>query len=625
MCGITGQIFFDHKKKIESSVLQRMTDSLARRGPDDGDIWLERHVGLGHRRLSIIDLAGSRQPMRSADGCYTIVFNGEIYNYKELRETLSSKGISFKTAGDTETILKMYEVYGVDAVTYLRGMFAFAIWDHKKGQLFVARDRIGVKPLHYYVDDSTLIFASEIKALLCNPDIPRRLNKEALHAYLSFLVVPAPLSMFDGIRKLLPGQWLMVKDGRVHIHTYWDVIYDGSTTDFPAKSEAEYCDDLINILTDSIRLRLVSDVPLGAFLSGGIDSSAVVALMSRLMDRPVKTFSIGFSEADFDESGDARLVAKHVGSDHTELILNPKDALSVIPDLIEYFDEPFADSSAIPTYFVSALARKEVKVVLSGDGGDELFGGYPWWHQRPAYQLHLKGYPKIVKKTGKFLASMCPPSVPGMHYLRNWNQPYERFLLEAKAVIGIQERNTLYTQDFSEEIKDFDPYGSHIAMMDRVAGDDWIAKLSYHDLKMYLPNDILPKVDMMSMMCSLEAREPLLDQDLVKFAARIPSTLKIKNGISKYIFKKALEPYLPSEVLYKKKQGFSIPLAVWLRGTLREYVVDVLRSPKIKEQGIFYGPYIEQMLKEFMSGNSRMNHKIWEIFVLEAWLQRHFP
>lgn len=593
---------------------------MVRRGPDDAGLYVKNNVGLGHRRLSIIDLEASHQPMSNEDGSIWIVFNGEIYNFMELRDELLKKGHVFKTKGDTEVIIHLYEEYGKECVKKLRGMFAFAILDHRDKSLFLARDRIGKKPLHYYHDGNVFLFGSEIKSILADEYYHKRkeIDLHALHSYFSFLCVPDPLSIFKGIKKLLAGHTLTLKNGKAVAEKYWDVNFGGTQV----KTEKQYCEELTELLKEAVRIRLISDVPLGAFLSGGIDSSSVVALMSQLVDQPVKTFSIGFPEDRYNESSDARIVAEYFKTDHTEFILNPKDIISRLKELILYFDEPFADSSALPTYYVSKLAREKVTVILSGDGGDELFGGYPWRAKRPGYQIALNKLPVFLKKNLKFAAQFLPSRVKGKNYLKQIDIPYERYILDAKAVFNQEERKLLYSEELINALEGADPYFYNLQYLNKTDDKSWTDSIMEYDLKTYLPNDILTKVDRMSMFNSLEVRVPILDYRVIEYAATIPASLKIKNGISKYIFKEVMKDILPKPVISKKKHGFNLPLETWLRTDLKKDVQEIILN--VSRHSYFNNGNIEAMLKRFFEGDDAYNFKIWELYVFQLWHQKIF-
>lgn len=615
MCGICGKIYVDTTRRIEPAEIVAMRDTMVTRGPDAGGIHIDRYAGIGHRRLSIIDLEASVQPMSNEDGTVWIVYNGEVYNFGELRKELLARGHRFRTAGDTEVIVHLYEEFGPNCVTRLRGMFAFAIWDVRTDTLFLARDRIGIKPLYYTLDDHAFLFGSELKALLADTHFRahREIDLEAVHSYLSFLCVPDPLSIYRGVRKLPAGHTLTLRSGRAEVERYWDVTF----RDEKGLSEAEWGERLIDLLRDAVRIRLVADVPLGAFLSGGIDSSTVVALMTGLMDRPVKTFSIGFTDHAYNEASDARLVAQHLGTDHTELILSPVEARFIIPGLIEHFDEPFADSSAIPTYYVSKLAREKVTVVLSGDGGDELFGGYPWRQVRPSYQRVLSRLPRTMRTGIRQFSSILPSVVPGRNFLRQIDIPYERYILDAMAVFDDEDRRALYAPAFADSTRGVDPYQHNLLHLGGGTARSWQARMMEYDLKTYLPNDILTKVDRMSMLTSIEARVPLLDHRLVELAARIPSRLKIRDGVAKYILKRVIAPYLPPEVVQKHKQGFSVPLGTWLRTVLKDDVLDTLRGGN--RHGLFDPQGLQRLSDAFFRGDDSRNHQIWALYAFELW------
>ena len=617
MCGICGKVYLDTARRVSADEIVAMRDTMVVRGPDAGELHLDRHAGLGHRRLSIIDLAASRQPMPSENGAIWISFNGEIYNFAELRQDLIRRGYRFRTSGDTEVIVNLYQEFGEACVQHLRGMFAFAIWDARSDTLFLARDRVGVKPLYYAFTDEAFVFGSELKALLADPRLraSRQIDLTAVHAYLSFLCVPDPVCIYRGVYKLPAAHTLTLRNGRQELRRYWDVTFAEES----GVGEDAWAERLLHALQDAVRVRLVADVPLGAFLSGGIDSSTVVALMAGMINRPVKTFSIGFSDTKYNEASDAKMVAQHLGTDHTELILAPSEAQSVIPQLLDYFDEPFADSSAIPTYYVSQLARQQVTVSLSGDGGDELFGGYPWRQQRPAYQRALSRLPRPLRVGVQRISQWLPLALPGANFLKHLDIPYPRYILDAMAVFDEHDREGLYSQQAIGELRNADPYAWHLPHLPATGSSSWAARMMEYDLKTYLPNDILTKVDRMSMRHSLEAREPLLDHRLIELAAKIPAGLKIRNGTGKYILQKVVAPLLPAAVISKRKQGFSIPLETWLRTTLRENVLDTLRGGG--NHGIFNRRALNAITDAFFRGDDRRNHQVWTLYAFERWYQ----
>jgi asparagine synthase (glutamine-hydrolysing) len=595
-----------------------MRDTMIRRGPDDAGIYVKGNIALGHRRLSIIDVKTSHQPLANEDSTVWIVYNGEIYNFKELRNFLIDRGHTFKTRGDTEVILHLYEELGEDCVKELRGMFAFAIWDENVRQLFLARDRIGIKPLHYYWDGKQFVFGSEIKSIIISKDVKKEIDISSLHFFLSFLYVPAPQTMFSNIKKLLPGHTMIVKNGQIHIKKYWEISFSGNNR----RKDAYYIEGLREVLAEAVKMRLVADVPLGAFLSGGIDSSSVVALMASSSPDPVKTFSIGFTEQGYNEANDARKVARHLRTDHYEEILDFKKVIELIPDLMGQFDEPFADSSAFPTHLVSQITSKKVKVALSGDGGDELFGGYYWWQKRPRYQLILNKLPLHTKHLLHKLGKVIPDGIKGKYYLSNINQPYHRFLLNSKAIFNEFEREDLYTSQFKAEMKDTDVFYYNQKVLDEARSGEWMDKMQSYDLMTYLPNDILVKVDIMSMYNSLEVRVPLLDHKVVEFAATIPSDLRIRKKVSKYVLKEVMMKYLPLEILEKKKHGFRIPLPEWINNELKDHVFDILLDKKTEQRGYFSKNYIRRLLDNYKV-DMKYSYKIWELFAVELWIRKH--
>jgi asparagine synthase (glutamine-hydrolysing) len=615
MCGICGKVNLVPSRPVGRAEIEAMRDTMVTRGPDAGGVRVDRHAGLGHRRLSVIDLEASAQPMSNEDGSVWIVFNGEIYNFKELRKELVARGHRFRTSGDTEVIVHLYEEFGEECVTRLRGMFAFAIWDARSDTLLLARDRIGIKPLYYSLDQHAFLFGSELKALLADEHFrqSRQINLDAVHSYLSFLCVPDPVCIYEGVRKLPAGHTLTLRGGQMTLRRYWDVTFE----DQDDLSEDEWGERLLELMREAVRIRLVADVPLGAFLSGGIDSSTIVALMTSLMDRPVKTFSIGFSDGAHNEASDARRVADHLGTDHTELILSPTEAQSVIPALLTHFDEPFADSSAIPTYFVSKLAREQVTVVLSGDGGDELFGGYPWRQVRPRHHSLASSLPRSVRSGIRLMSTAIPGGVPGKNFLSRIDSPYERYSLNSRAIFSEESRSGLYAPLLADAVGKSDPYRHLLPYLDGPSGRSWEARMMEYDLKTYLPNDILTKVDRMSMYTSLEARVPFLDHRLVELAARIPARLKIRNGVAKHILKRVIAPYLPAEVLAKRKHGFSIPLEGWLRSDLKVDVLDTLHGRN--QSGLFDRRAVDRLVNAFFRGDDSRNHQVWTLYAFELW------
>jgi len=623
MCGIAGFVDLWARKgraaEERGEILARMCRIIRHRGPDDQGVMVKPGVALGMRRLAIIDLVTGNQPMSGEDGTVTIVFNGEIYNFQELKPKLEAHGHTFQTHSDTEAIVHGYEEFGPACVDDLRGMFAFAIWDEKARTLFVARDRAGKKPLYYTTTpNGTFVFGSELKSLLEHPEVERETNPEALDAYFTLGYVPDPLSIFRNVHKLPPGHYLTFTEGRVTVKPYWDFEFE------PAESqnEADYLEELRALLDESVRLRLISDVPLGAFLSGGIDSSTVVGLMARHMGQPVKTFSIGFHEDSYNELKYARLTAQKFGTDHHEFFVTP-DICEVVDELAWHFDEPFADSSAIPTYMVSKLARDHVTVVLSGDGGDELFAGYT----RYAIERKRGGFERLPKplREGVMrpLSERLPHAAWGRNYLHNVSlDPVSRFL-DSVSVFTSLNRKSLYTSDFAQQLGPSGYVGRvFYDLVENVKSDDQVDRLLYLDSKTYLPGDILTKVDRMSMAVSLEARAPLLDHKLIDFVTRIPSSLKLAGLETKHILKSAVKDLVPAEILHRPKQGFGVPIQEWINQQLRARIRETLSESRTRQRGYVDSHYVDVLLDEHERGRRDHSMALWALVMLELWHRR---
>ncbi len=627
MCGIAGFIKPNgasaslEQQEAQAAVLDRMCHIIRHRGPDDQGTMVKDGVALGMRRLSIIDLAGGHQPISGCDQrAATIVYNGEIYNYRELQRELEARGHRFRTHSDTEVIVHAYEEYGVACVDHLRGMFAFAIWDGRKRELFIARDRVGKKPLYYTLTpDGTFVFGSELKSLLEHPAVTRETNPDALDAYLTFGYVPDPLSIFRDIYKLPPGHYLRFAEGRVAIQPYWD--FEFAPTEI--RREEDYIEELRALLDEAVRVRLISEVPLGAFLSGGVDSSTIVGLMARQMTQPVKTFSIGFNEDSYDELKYARVTAKHFQTDHHEFIVTP-DICHIVDELVWHFDEPFADSSAIPTYMVSKLAREHVTVALSGDGGDELFGGYT----RYVKDRDRSGFarlPRMLRQgVMRPVSRALPHGARGRNYLYNVAlDPLDRYLDSISTFTDLT-RPALYTEDFRRQLSPGAAMTARFrAYAAQVKTGDALDPLLYLDSKTYLPGDILTKVDRMSMAVSLEARVPLLDHKLIEFVTRIPASLKIKGLETKHIFKQAVRGLVPDEILDRPKQGFGVPIQHWINHQLRSRIRETLTEARTRERGYIETRYVNVMLDEHERGRRDHSAQLWSLFMLELW-QRTF-
>jgi asparagine synthase (glutamine-hydrolysing) len=621
MCGIAGFIAQDNfpDEYDRSVVLDRMCRRIAHRGPDDQGTMVKGVAALGMRRLSIIDLAGGHQPMTGCTEKVSIVFNGEIYNYRELQHELVARGHTFKTNSDTETILHAYEEYGADCVSHLRGMFAFAIWDAERRELFIARDRAGKKPLYYTVTrQGTLLFGSELKSLREHPEFRGEVQIEALDAYLTFGYVPDPLTIFRDVHKLPPGHHLVFARGRVRVQEYWDFPYEEPQTD-PAVSEEDCLEELRALLDEAVRVRLVADVPLGAFLSGGVDSSAVVGLMARHTPQPVKTFSIGFNEDSYNELKYARVAAKKFGTEHHEFVVTP-DICEIVDELVWHFDEPFADSSAIPTYMVSKLAREFVKVVLSGDGGDEVFGGYT----RYAVDRRRSGFarlPRVFRKgVMQPLGRRLPHGARGRNYIYvNAFEPLDRYI-EDISIFTRLNKPSLYTNDFRRQLGATEAAARFREYAERSRSLDSLDPLLYLDSKTYLPGDILTKVDRMSMAVSLEARAPLLDHKLIEFVAtRIPARMKMKGLETKHIFKRAVAGLVPAEILNRPKQGFGVPIDQWINEQLRDRVRGTLTEARTMARGYVEPRYVNLLFDEHERGRRDHSMELWALFMLELW------
>ena len=627
MCGIAGFVespstaapfSLDERREL----IHQMCDVIRHRGPDDEGLLVEAGihdgVALGMRRLSIIDLSTGHQPIHNEDRTIWIVFNGEIYNFGELRRELEAAGHRFYTATDTEAIVHAYEQWGTEAIGRLRGMFGLAIWDARSHTLLLARDRIGIKPLHYAEVGGRLYFGSEIKSLLCAPDLPRDLDEAALDHYLSFLYTPREGSIFRAVRKLPPGHLLTWSDGRVHLERYWQL-----PAEEPYRgTEADAVEALRSLLEDAVRSHLVSDVPLGAFLSGGVDSSLVVGLMAATSGARVKTFSIGFDEPVYDELEHARRVANYFGTEHHEFVVKP-DAISILDSLTRHFDEPFADSSAIPTWYVSEMARRHVTVVLSGDGGDELFGGYDRYIPHPRVVAFDRYSPRAMRGIAASAAARLPHGARGKNFLRHVGRDERGRYLDAIRFFGADEKSALLSPDVRARLTGPEPetrLGAHFARYD---GLPWASQMMRFDAETYLPEDVLTKVDRMSMAHSIESRVPLLDNEVIAFASTLPAAFKIKNGRRKHVLKEVAATLLPGEILNRRKQGFGVPLGVWFRGNLRQLFADTLLSTTALTRGYFQMSFVRRLVDEHVSGRRDHTLQLWQLVVFERWHQQY--
>ena len=620
MCGIAGLISLDGRALPGPQTLEAMCRTIVHRGPDDQGTFHTDWAAIGMRRLSIIDVAGGHQPVTSAGGRIQLVFNGEIYNFRELRQTLEARGYVFQSHSDSECIAHAYAEYGTDCFAMLRGMFAIAIVDQDRRRLVLARDRIGKKPLYLgELSPGVLGFGSELKTLLAVPGWQPRISMDAVQDFFSLGYIPAPDTIFEGIGKLPPGHWMSIEPGRdggapnIVQTRYSHVDFLPKWTD----NEDTLQERLFAELDDAVRVRLVSDVPFGAFLSGGLDSSVVCALMTRHLSQPLKTFSIGFDEAGFDELPDARRVAQHLGTEHHEMVVRP-DAANLLETLVHHFDEPFGDSSAIPTFLVSQLAARHVKMVLSGDGGDELFAGYSRYRRYATLQrirrATLGMAPGLAKLGGALLPGARGRRLSGIG--QRLGLPWPDDYLALVALANPADLRLLFG-----ERAHADPFSSVRQRFVRSDIDSHAEQILSGDMDTYLVDDILVKVDRTTMANSLEARAPLLDQNLIAFAARLPFDLKLRGEQGKYLFRKVAARLLPAEVLTKRKQGFAIPLATWFRNDLRPMLLDTIGSRAFKERGIFDQAGIQRLVDEHQQGLQDRGELLWMVMVLETWMR----
>jgi len=617
MCGICGKINFQQQNLINPLELKRMTDSIVYRGPDDEGFYLYQNIGLGFRRLSIIDLATGHQPVSNEDETIWVILNGEIYNFIELRDMLKRKGHIFKTKTDTETVIHLYEEYGVECVRQLRGMFAFALWDNKSKRLFCARDRFGKKPFYYYLDNDKMVFGSEIKIILQSEGISKDIDFGGLDCYFAYGYITHNKSIYKHIKKLMPahGMILDLKNGpKLTIKRYWDISFEA---DFSRK-EADWIEEIESTLSQAVKMRMISDVPLGAFLSGGIDSSSVVALMCRHSSNRVKTFSMGFKKEKFNELPFAREIAKKYNTEHYEQIVEP-ESINLLTKLVTAFDEPFFDSSAIPTYFVSKFAREHVTVVLSGDGGDELFAGYDSYKKMQKIHHFNFRSPAVNKYLWGSIHGVMPEKVAG--------KGLTYFLSKNRDKIGAyfclwtrRERENLFHKDILDLTRNDPAEKYKLNLIATSQTTDFLSQMQELDMRCYLPDDVLTKVDRVSMQNSLEVRAPILDHKFAELSFRIPSKLKLKGHQQKYIFKKAMAKYLPANVMGHKKQGFAVPLSYWFKDELKEYILDTLCSSNPLLSSYLNSRYIKKTVQNHFSGMRDFSGKLWSLLFFNEWL-----
>lgn len=616
MCGICGTT-----NRADETLMRRMCEVLVHRGPDDTGFYIDKEnkISLGARRLSIIDLKGGHQPIHNEDRMIWIVFNGEIYNFLELRKFLEKRGHSFYTRTDTETIVHLYEEYGEACVNALQGMFAFALWDKEEEKLFIARDRLGIKPLYYYERKGELVIGSEIKAILEHPDVSREVNLEALDLYLTLQYVPSPLTMFSGIKKLPAGHYLVWKRGKMKIKQYWDVTFLERKQKVDEETAKE---ELKSRIEEAVRVRMRADVPVGVLLSGGIDSGAITGFAAKLSHQPVKTFTVGFeASGDYNELKEARLISKRFNTDHHEIILNAPKTQELLPKLIWHLDEPLADQAAMPTYLVSKFARSEVKVALTGEGGDEFFGGYPRYNW---FRIAKTLQNKIPLSLRKFLLQIIAKSS-----VREERKRYAQLLL---GEFSDAKRHMSWIGNFSDSNKEI-LYGERMkenlnprGIEDLVSGyledgfeENLLHSLMYLDVKTWLVDDILTKVDKMSMAASLEARVPFLDHRLVEFVATLPASFKVRGLKTKFLLRRTLDGIVPAQILNKKKHAFLVPTAEWFQNGMREFVREMLFSETTMNRRYFNPEYVKRLVNEHFAGRRDFNQEIWSLLCFELW------
>ncbi len=625
MCGINGIAFASRsKKQIDAHVLCRMRDVIAHRGPDGDGIFIDGNVGIGHRRLSIVDPAHGQQPMTCGDGSCVIVYNGEVYNHAEHRPTLEKQGFEFHNHSDTETILNLYRAHGRDCVEYLRGMFAFAIWDKRKRELFIARDRLGVKPLYYvHTDDGSLYFGSEIKSLLEAGAVRPELNYSVLPDQFANHGTSGDETLFRGVKRLPPGHTMVWNDGRIYIREFWDVSFEPKSEEI---TDAEYVEEWRDMFRESVRLRLMSDVPLGMFLSGGIDSSAIAAMMAKLVDDPIKTFSVGFHERGSNELGYARMVANAFHTDHHEITLTPDEFFDVLPQLVWHEDEPIGFIASVPLYFVSRLAQQHVKVVLTGEGSDETLAGYGRYQKAITLLAYGERYesltPTFVREAVRGGVATLPGSIT-----RKLNRTFltrdsdvENLFLDNFAVFPKSMQKDLFSAKTKENIIDRNPFSLQNELIKKTDAVDILDKLLYVDTKTYL-HELLMKQDQMSMAASVESRVPFLDHKLVEFSARMPRDLKLREGTTKWVLREAMKGILPPTILDRPKMGFPVPVGDWFRGEFRSVIDNYVLGPRACERGIFNREFVRKLVDEHIAG---VNHdeRLWALVNFEIWQRR---
>jgi asparagine synthase (glutamine-hydrolysing) len=634
MCGISGiALSSKSRRQLDPGVAERMRDVISHRGPDDSGLFIEDGIALGHRRLSIVDVSAGHQPMPNEDGSLQIVFNGEIYNHSDYRAELEARGHVYRTHCDTETILHLYEEHRANCLEKLRGMFAFAIWDRRKKELFIARDRLGVKPLYYaHTEDGSLYFASEIKALLVAGAVRPELNFGALPGYLANHATSGEETLFRGIKRLMPGHSMIWRDGNLRIQEYWDVHFNSDEqARLSTRSDSDIIDEWLDLFNHSVRLRLMADVPLGMFLSGGIDSSAIAAVMSKMVSEPIKTFSVAFKEREANELEYARLVAETFKTDHHEIVVSPDEFFNALPGLVWHEDEPIAHPSSVALYFVSKLAAEHVKVVLTGEGSDELLAGYGRY-RKTIY--NLAGGKRYHKYTNRHVRSLVSTSIgvlpPGLKTKQKLMRTFlcvspdiESIYFDNFAVFPRGMQQELLTEDAKERMGSLDPYVDVTKYLEQTDADTLLNKLLYADIKTYL-HELLMKQDQMSMAASIESRVPFLDHKLVEFSAALPERMKLRGLKTKYILRESMKGKLPEAILNRPKMGFPVPVGAWFRGEYRSLLEDHVLGERVTARGIFDPLFVRQLIDEHQAGVANHSERLWSLVNFEIWMRQFF-
>lgn len=630
MCGICGIVTpSGSTRAVRQEQATRMRDTMVHRGPDGAGLFLEPGVALGHRRLSIVDVAHGAQPMASDDGRYQLVYNGEVYNHPQLMPQLQAQGVVYRTHCDTETVLRLYERMGHDVPVQLRGMFAFAIWDRAERELFLARDRFGVKPLYYaHLDDGTLLFASEIKAILASGEVRAAMNTAALPDLLANYAPSGDETLFAGIRRLPPGHSLTWRDGKVTLQQYWDLGFAEGTLD--ARSDRDLVEEYLSRFRDAVKMRLMADVPLGMFLSGGIDSAAITACMSQLVDEPIKTFSVAFAEREANELAYARLVAQRFGTDHHEIVVGADDFFGALPKLVWHEDEPIAHPSSIALNFVSRLAAERVKVVLTGEGSDETLAGYNRYRVTMYNRQLGAGYERMVPAALRSAVRKGIEALPGgmgvrrklMRSFLSLPSDLDTIYFDNFAVFGRRWQSEILAPALRERVAAIDPYAAHHAALAHTGARALLNRLLYADTKTYL-HELLMKQDQMSMAASIESRVPFLDHPLVEFAAALPLRMKLRGMTTKYVLRQAMKGLLPPEILSRKKMGFPVPVGAWFAGAHRHVVDEFVLSPRAAARGLFDMNAISRLADAHLRGEEKHDQRLWALVNLEIW-QRIF-